>query len=74
MDSHSTILFNPDLHKECITSASGNSMEYIELNGHGGFYYNFNTGEVKLNVIKPLKEYLWLYFLAKNGNEIPSDW
>lgn len=69
-----TRLFEHDSHKERITSSSGNSVEYNELNGQGGFFYNPNTGEVKLNITKPLKEYFWFYFLATDCDEIPSEW
>jgi len=73
-DPNTIRLFQHDLHQERITSFSGNSMEYNELNGQGGFFYNSNTGEVKLNITKPLKEYFWFYFLARNREEIPSEW
>ena len=73
-DPNTVRLFKHDSHKECITSFSGNSVEYNELNGQGGFFYDSNTVEVKLNITKPLKEYFWLFFFAKNYNEIPADW
>lgn len=73
-DPNTIRLFQHDLQKERITSFSGNSVEYNELNGQGGFFYNSDTGEVKLNITKPLKECFWFYFLIKDCEEIPSEW
>ncbi len=50
-----------------------NSKEYDVLNGEGGWYYNKETGEVKLNITKPVKDYVQAY-VGEIGNEIPSDW
>jgi len=58
---------------EYITDIAGNSKEYPEINGKGGWYYNKDTGQLKVNLIKPVKHYLWLYF-GPERNEIPSDW
>ena len=49
------------------------SKESQILDGSGGFYYSSSTGEVKVNVIKPLKEIHPFYF-GSSRNEIPSDW
>jgi len=47
--------------------------EYRELNDKGGYYYNPNTGQVRLNLTRRVKEYLpgyrgWL------SDQIPSTW
>jgi hypothetical protein len=47
--------------------------EFNEINGNGGYYYNKTTGEVKVNLNKPVKHYLKFYF-GKYRNEIPADW
>ena len=38
-----------------------------------GFYYNPNTGEVKVNLLNPLKYYLKYYF-RRDRNDIPAEW
>jgi len=58
---------------EYITSAEGSNVQYEELNGNGGWYYNNNSGEVRVNVTGPVKNYLKLYF-GEERNEIPSKW
>lgn len=57
---------------EAISDENGNRKEYDELNGLGGWYYNATTGEVKVNIIKPVKNYM--YCLRQDENEIPADW
>ena len=74
-DINTMPFYDPDVYKERITSASGSSYEYNELNGKGGFFYDSNAGEVKLNITKPLKEYFcWCCLFAYNREEIPADW
>jgi len=58
---------------EYLTNTNGNKKEYTSLNGQGGMFYNAETGEVKVNLTKPVKYYLRLYFGEKR-NEIPADW
>jgi len=58
---------------EYYSDPKGNSQEFDLLNGEGGWYYNKKTGEVKLNLTKPVKCYLRFYF-GKYRNEVPSDW
>ena len=65
--------FLHSLGKEFLSDAEGNSQEFTELNGKGGWYYNKDTGEVSINLNKPLKNYLNTYF-GKERNEVPSDW
>lgn len=59
--------------KEYFSVSSGNSIEHNVLNGQGGWYYNPNTGKLRVNLTKPLKHYMWFYF-GKERNEIPADW
>lgn len=47
--------------------------EHGELNGKGGYYYNKETGEVRLNLTNPVKEY-FKFYIGPRANEIPSEW
>ena len=47
--------------------------EYRELNNKGGYYYDPNTGEIRLNLTRPVKEYLPFCYI-KFRNQIPSEW
>lgn len=58
---------------ERISDPNGNTSEYKVLNGKGGWYYNGTTGEIRVNLTQPIKQYIGSY-LGKVGNEIPSDW
>ena len=53
--------------------SESNVKEYRELNGQGGYYYNPDTGDIKLNFTKPVKEYFFWYG-GKYADEIPSFW
>ena len=44
-----------------------------ELNGKGGLYYNKETGEVRVNVTKPLKHYFIFYF-GEERNDVAAEW
>lgn len=59
--------------REYITSMDGCNTQSKELNGAGGWCYDPNTGMMRVNVNRPLKEYLWFYF-GPERNERPSDW
>ncbi len=61
------------LCNEFISCVKGNTDEYHVLNGRGGWFYDPNTGIVKVNLNEPLKHYLKFYF-GKERNSIPSDW
>ena len=50
-----------------------NGTESSVLDGTGGLYYNPKTGELKINLTKPLKSYWWFYF-GERRNQIPADW
>jgi hypothetical protein len=59
--------------KEFISCEGNNAKEFDSLNGQGGYYYDPNTGEVRVNLTKPVKHYLRFYFGAAR-NEIPANW
>ena len=58
---------------EHISDFAGNSNEFDVLNNQGGWYYDKNTGEVKLNLTEPLNHYIESY-VGNIGKEIPADW
>ncbi|MHC4156239.1 MAG: hypothetical protein ACYST6_15150 [Planctomycetota bacterium] len=60
------------LFKEYLSDPSGKSEVHSSLNGKGGWYYDPNTGEVKVNLDKPVKEYL--FYFGPERKEIPADW
>jgi hypothetical protein len=47
--------------------------EYRELNDKGGYYYDPNTGDIKLNLTRPVKEYLPHYH-GRFKDKTPSSW
>jgi len=47
--------------------------EYRQLNDKGGYYYDPNTGEIRLNLTRPVKEYLKLYS-GRYQDDVPSSW
>ena len=47
--------------------------EYRELNDKGGYYYDPNTGEIRLNLTRPVQEYLKFY-RGRYKDQIPSSW
>ena len=59
--------------KEYISNKTGVSSEHETLNGKGGWFYDKNTGQLRVNVTKPVKEYLKIYF-GKERNQVPSNW
>jgi hypothetical protein len=61
------------LWSEYITSSQGCSEESGQLTGTGGWFYDPNTGIVKVNADKPLRKYIRFYF-GPERNERPSDW
>jgi hypothetical protein len=67
-------LFLPEYHLELISSAEGNNSENAELNNDGGFYYNKETGEVKINLTEPIETYLKHYYIGPFKGQIPADW
>jgi hypothetical protein len=47
--------------------------EYRELNDKGGYFYEPTTGEVRLNLTRPVREYLRLY-RGSCEEQTPSHW
>ncbi|MBE0535962.1 MAG: hypothetical protein IH624_09860 [Phycisphaerae bacterium] len=66
-------LFLPDFHFERISSRKGSNSEHASLTGQGGFYYNKETGEVRINLTKPLREY-FLFCCGHWGSVVPAKW
>jgi len=65
--------FDKRQFKELILDIDGNISEYDELNGKGGFCYISETGQVKVNLTKPVG-YYFRFYIGAHRNEIPSDW
>ncbi|MBU4478869.1 MAG: hypothetical protein KKH34_07285 [Candidatus Omnitrophica bacterium] len=61
------------IYKEYISSKKGQLAEAERLDGEGGWYYNPATGELKINLLEPVKKYYPFYF-GECRNEIPSNW
>jgi len=59
--------------KEFISSHHPDYSEHDELDGTGGLYYNSKTGELKLNLTRPLKSY-WRFCLGEKRDNVPADW
>jgi hypothetical protein len=57
--------------REHITTEEGNGQESNVLDGSGGWFYDKATGEVKLNITRPVVHYLGPAFYPQ---EIPADW
>lgn len=70
---HGDLGFYGKRYGEFLTDTEGNQIESQILNGQGGLFYNKENGEVKVNITKPVKNYLHLYF-GTERNEVPSDW
>ena len=47
--------------------------EYRQLNDKGGYYYDPNTGEIRLNLTRPVQEYL-KWYRGRYKDQIPSSW
>ena len=59
--------------KEWISSDDGDRRESGALDGSGGWYYNRETGELRVNLNRPLKDYAKHYYRL-DRNERPCDW
>ena len=59
--------------KEYISNPDGVETESDIMNGEGGWYYDKTRGELRLNLVEPIKYYKKLYF-GKYRNDIPSNW
>jgi hypothetical protein len=69
----SDLEFNVISFKENISDPEGIETESDVLNGDGGWYYDKTKGELRLNIVQPIKYYKKFYF-GKYRNDIPSDW
>ncbi|AQT67207.1 hypothetical protein STSP2_00350 [Anaerohalosphaera lusitana] len=67
-------LFHKRENKEYISSKNGCDDEYSVLNNKGGWYYNKQTGEIKININKPLKKCFKDYYYLPSRNRVPSEW
>jgi hypothetical protein len=47
--------------------------ERTELDGTGGFFYNRQTGEIRVNLTRPLRTY-WRLYYGRRRDEIPASW
>jgi hypothetical protein len=54
-------------------SGHANSSEHITLDGRGGFFYDPNTGDIRVNLTKPVRHY-WPWYFGERRDEIPADW
>jgi hypothetical protein len=61
------------LPKELISGGQPDSSQHDVLDGTGGLYYDSKTGELKLNLTRPLKFY-WRFYLGEDRDKIPADW
>jgi hypothetical protein len=71
VQENSGMVFGPTDLKEHITSYAGNGRESNVLDGTGGWFYDRATGNVKLNITRPVMHYLGPTLYAE---EIPADW
>jgi len=70
---HLNGIFDETMTIGVFSSALGKTQVYSELNGKGGWYYDSTTGQVKVNLLQPVKHYMKFY----NGpqrDDIPADW
>ncbi len=61
------------MYVDLTSDRQSNVPEYRELNDKGGYYYYPNTGEIRLNLTRPLKEYL-PYYRGGSKDNVPSTW
>ena len=54
-------------------SPSSGMQGHAKLDGSGGFFYDPQSGDIKVNLTKPLHEY-WKRCSGKRKDEIPADW
>ena len=59
--------------REAISSSRSVFSEHTILDGTGGLYYSPKTGQLKINLTRPLKSY-WILYWGKGRNEVPADW
>ena len=63
----------PVMYVDLTSEKQSDVPEYRQLNDKGGYYYDPNTGEVRLNLIRPVKDYL-KWYNGKFKDQVPSTW
>ena len=51
----------------------GDVNETATIDNTGGYYYDKESGEIKVNLTKPVKDYIPFYF-GRYRDEVPSEW
>jgi hypothetical protein len=46
---------------------------HAKLDGSGGFFYDPQSGDIRVNLTKPLHEY-WRRYSGRSKDDIPADW
>ncbi|MCK4998775.1 MAG: hypothetical protein KAS23_04540 [Anaerohalosphaera sp.] len=65
--------FSERQYKEYISCEEGETAEVNKLDNSGGWFYNPENGEVKINLTESLHTYFPNYYYF-NRNQIPSEW
>jgi hypothetical protein len=47
--------------------------EYRELNNKGGYFYDPNSGEIRLNLTRPVRSHL-PWYSGRYAGEVPAAW
>ncbi len=58
---------------EHLSDSHGLTRESTVLDGEGGWYYNNETGELRVNLTKPLKHYAPVFW-DSSRNQPPAEW
>ena len=62
-----------ELYVDLNSGKQSNVPVHPELNDKGGYCYDPNTGQIKMNLTRPVKEYL-PWYRGKWRDEVPSSW
>jgi hypothetical protein len=49
------------------------SHEHAVLDGSGGYFYNPENGDIRVNLTRPLR-HCWRGYSGRKSDEIPADW
>ena len=63
----------PSMYVDLNSERQSDVPEYRQLNDKGGYYYDPNSGEIRLNMTRPVKEYL-KWYSGSYKDQIPSSW
>ncbi len=63
----------PDMYVDLNSEKQSDVPEYRQLNDKGGYYYDPNTGEVRLNLTRPIKDY-FKWYRGRFKDQVPSSW